>query len=47
VVAILLNGETELPPFDSPERNEIVAGALTGYSGRGLGLFRLGRDIEL
>ena len=49
VVAIVgLMGKLELPPFDSPEaETEIVAGALTEYSGRGLGLFRLGRDIEL
>jgi len=49
VVAIVgLMGKLELPPFDSPEaETEIVAGALTEYSGRGLGLFHIGRDVEL
>lgn len=49
VVAIIgLMGKLELPPFDAPEaETEIVAGALTEYSGRGFGLFRIGRDIEL
>ena len=41
-------GKLELPPFDAPEaETEIVAGALTEYSGRGLGIFHLGRDVEL
>ena len=49
VVALIgLMGKLELPPFDSPEaETEIVSGALTEYSGRGLALFRIGRDIEL
>jgi NADH-quinone oxidoreductase subunit H len=49
VVALLgLMGKLELPPFDAPEaETEIVAGALTEYSGRGLALFHLGRDVEL
>lgn len=48
VAVVGLMGKLELPPFDAPEaETEIVAGALTEYSGRGLGLFRLGRDIEL
>ncbi|MGF1505866.1 MAG: complex I subunit 1 family protein, partial [Anaerolineae bacterium] len=49
VVAILgLLGKLELHPFDAPEANtEIVAGALTEYSGRGLALFYLSRGIEL
>lgn len=49
VVALLgLMGKLELPPFDAPEaETEVVAGALTEYSGRGLALFRLGRDVEL
>jgi len=43
-----LMGKLELPPFDAPEaETEIVAGALTEYSGRGLALFRIGRDVEL
>lgn len=49
VVAIIgLMGKLELPPFDAPEaETEIVAGALTEYSGRGLALFRIGKDVEL
>ncbi|HUI69145.1 MAG TPA: complex I subunit 1 family protein [Spirochaetia bacterium] len=49
LVAIVgLMGKLELPPFDAPEaETEIVSGALTEYSGRGLAFFRLGRDIEL
>lgn len=49
IVALIgLMGKLELPPFDAPEaETEIVAGALTEYSGRGFGLFRIGRDIEL
>jgi NADH:ubiquinone oxidoreductase subunit 1 (chain H) len=49
LVAIVgLMGKLELPPFDAPEaETEIVAGALTEYSGRGLGLFHIGRDVEL
>ncbi|MEN4011493.1 MAG: complex I subunit 1 family protein [Bellilinea sp.] len=49
VVALVgLMGKLELPPFDAPEaETEIVAGALTEYSGRGFALFRLGKDIEL
>lgn len=49
VIALLgLMGKLELPPFDAPEaETEIVAGALTEYSGRGLALFRLARSVEL
>jgi NADH-quinone oxidoreductase subunit H len=49
VVAMVgLMGKLELAPFDAPEaESEIVAGALTEYSGRGLALFRLGKDVEL
>lgn len=49
VVAIVgLMGKLELPPFDAPEaETEIVAGALTEYSGRGFALFRIGKGIEL
>ena len=48
VALIGLMGKLELPPFDAPEaETEIVSGALTEYSGRGLAFFRLGRDVEL
>jgi NADH-quinone oxidoreductase subunit H len=49
VVALIgLMGKLELPPFDAPEaETEIVAGALTDYSGRGLVMFRLGKGVEL
>ncbi len=49
VVALIgLMGKLELPPFDAPEaETEIVAGALTEYSGRGWALFRLGKGVEL
>jgi NADH-quinone oxidoreductase subunit H len=48
VAVIGLMGKLELPPFDAPEaETEIVAGALTEYSGRGLALFRLGKGVEL
>lgn len=48
VALIGLMGKLEMPPFDAPEaETEIVAGALTEYSGRGLALFKLGRAVEL
>lgn len=49
VVAVIgLMGKLEMAPFDAPEaETEIVAGALTEYSGRGLVLFRLGQQVEL
>jgi len=49
VVALIgLMGKLELPPFDAPEaETEIVAGALTEYSGRGMALFSLARAVEL
>ncbi len=48
VALVGLMGKLELPPFDAPEaETEIVSGALTEYSGRGLAFFRIGRDIEL
>jgi len=48
VAMIALMGKLEFPPFDAPEaETEIVAGALTEYSGRGLALFRLGKAVEL
>ena len=41
-------GKLEMPPFDAPEaETEIVAGALTEYSGRGLAMFTLARAVEL
>jgi NADH-quinone oxidoreductase subunit H len=47
VALIGLMGKLELPPFDAPEaETEIVSGALTEYSGRGLGLFHLGQNVE-
>jgi NADH-quinone oxidoreductase subunit H len=49
VVAVIgLMGKLELPPFDAPEaETEIVAGAMTEYSGRGWALFRVGKNVEL
>ena len=49
LVAIIgLMGKLEMPPFDAPEaETEIVAGALTEYSGRGMALFHLGKVAEL
>jgi NADH-quinone oxidoreductase subunit H len=48
IALIGLMGKLELPPFDSPEaETEIVAGALTEYSGRGLALFRLAKGVEM
>jgi NADH-quinone oxidoreductase subunit H len=48
VTLVGLMGELELPPFDAPEaETEIVAGAMTEYSGRGFAFFRLAKDIEL
>lgn len=48
VALIGLMGKLELPPFDAPEaETEIVSGAMTEYSGRGLALFRIGKDVEL
>ena len=49
LVALMgLMGKLELPPFDAPEaETEIVAGAMTEYSGRGYALFRLGKNVEL
>ena len=48
VALIGLMGKLEMPPFDAPEAHtEIVAGALTEYSGRGLAIFDLGRAVEL
>lgn len=48
VAIIGLMGKLEMPPFDAPEaETEIVAGALTEYSGRGLAMFTLSRSVEL
>jgi NADH-quinone oxidoreductase subunit H len=48
VALVGLMGKLEQTPFDAPEaETEIVAGALTEYSGRGLAVFRLGKGVEL
>jgi NADH-quinone oxidoreductase subunit H len=49
IVALVgLMGKLELPPFDAPEaETEIVSGALTEYSGRGLALFHIAKDVEM
>ena len=48
VALVGLMGKLELPPFDAPEaETEIVKGALTEYSGRGLALFHLAKAVEL
>jgi NADH-quinone oxidoreductase subunit H len=48
VALIGLIGKLEMPPLDAPEaETEIVAGALTEYSGRGFALFRLAKGVEL
>lgn len=48
VALVGLMGKLEMTPFDTPEaETEIVAGALTEYSGRGFALFRLGKNVEL
>ncbi len=48
VALVGLMGKVELTPFDAPEaETEIVAGALTEYSGRGFALFCLGKKVEL
>ncbi len=48
VALVGLMGKLEMTPFDAPEaETEIVAGALTEYSGRGFALFRLGKNVEL
>jgi len=49
IVALIgLMGKLELPPFDAPEaETEIVAGALTEYSGRGLAMFNISKSVEL
>jgi NADH-quinone oxidoreductase subunit H len=37
-----------MPPLDAPEaETEIVAGAMTEYSGRGYAIFRLAKGVEL
>jgi NADH-quinone oxidoreductase subunit H len=48
IVALIgLMGKLELSPFDAPEsETEIVAGALTEYSGRGLAMFHLGKALN-
>jgi NADH-quinone oxidoreductase subunit H len=47
VALIGLMGKLELPPFDAPEaETEIVAGATTDYSGRGLAVFNIAKSAE-
>jgi len=47
IALISLLGKLEKVPFDIPEaETEIVAGTFTEYSGKLLGLFKLGIDIE-
>lgn len=47
ICMISLLGKLEKVPFDIPEaETEIVAGTFTEYSGKLLGLFRLGIDME-
>jgi len=47
VALIGLMGKLELPPFDAPEaETEIVAGAMTDYSGRGLAIFNIAKSVE-
>lgn len=47
VALIAMLGKLEKVPFDIPEaETEIVAGSFTEYSGKLLGFFRLGIDIE-
>ena len=48
VALTCLVGKLERVPFDIPEADtEIVAGALTEFSGRKLALFRLALDVEM
>jgi NADH-quinone oxidoreductase subunit H len=48
IAMVGLMGKLEMAPFDAPEaETEIVAGALTEYSGRGFALFRIGKNVEL
>lgn len=48
VALISLMGKLEMPPFDAPEaETEIVAGALTEYTGRGLAVFKLARGVMM
>jgi len=47
VAVVGLMGKLERPPLDAPEaETEIVAGALTEYSGRGLALFNLSKGVS-
>ena len=48
VALIALQAKLERVPFDAPEaETEIVAGAMTEYSGKKLALFRITVDMEL
>lgn len=48
VAIVSLMAKLELAPFDAPEaETEIVAGALTEFSGRSLALFKLAKSVSL
>lgn len=49
IIAVIgLIGKLELAPFDAPEaESEIVSGALSEYSGRGFGMFKIAKNVEL
>jgi NADH-quinone oxidoreductase subunit H len=48
IALVAVQGKLERAPFDIPEaETEIVAGSLTEYSGRLLGIFRLMVDLEM
>jgi NADH-quinone oxidoreductase subunit H len=48
IALIGLIGKLELSPFDAPEaESEIVSGVLSEYSGRGLALFHIAKNVEL
>ncbi len=48
LVAIIgLMGKLELPPFDAPEAETELCQRPDDFSGRGLALFHIGKDVEL
>lgn len=48
VSLVAVQGKLERVPFDIPDaETEVVAGSFTEYSGRSLGLFRLGLNLEM